>query len=284
MCTRLIPIVCSVLMIAVAASRAGAQVFASSGFNDGTGLNADATPGSPYTLGQTVAGRGAGEPGWGGTWFVQNGGAQGGDPNAIVRAAAAREGDGGMELTPASFGSTRAIRQLAEPLTRRFVIEQDVNFGAVGGLVSGPFQSMLSEGDRVGPQWGFSGPVGARRFQVFDGNSNQLGEWEDTGIAQRPGEWQHVVMDANVATQTFTFSVDGVTYNPPDPIGFFNAAAQVDHIDYFTTGSGYVDGVIVRAVPEPGAFPLAGGLAAFALRRRRSPFNRQGRQEEKKSV
>jgi hypothetical protein len=257
------------VLCALGSSPSYAQdIFASSGFNDASGINGNPTPNLPFTIGQTVANRGIGEPGWAGTWFVQDGGAVGGDAYAIVEAAAAREGDGGMAMVPGGLGSTRAIRQLAVPQARNLVIEQDVNFGAVGGMVSGPFQSMLSEGDRVGPQWGISGPVGSRHFAVFDGNSNQLGDWENTGIAQRPGEWHHVVVDINVATQTFTFSVDGVPYASPDPIGFFNAAAVIDHVDYFTTGSGYVDGVIVRAVPEPGVGMLLGAMVSLALSRR----------------
>ena len=258
------------LVALFAAAPAPAQIFASSGFNDNAGLNSNATPNSPYTIGATVADRGIGEPGWAGGWFVQDGGAVGGDPYAIVRTVAAREGDGGLSLVPGGLGSTRPIRQLAQPLDRTFVIEQDINFGAVGSVLSGPFQKMLSEGDRTGPMWSTGGPVGARRFLVFDGNSNQLGDWEDTGIEQTPGEWQHVVMTVNVATQRFTFAVDGVPYNSPDPLGFFNAAAVIDHVDYMATGAGYIDNVVVRAVPEPGGAGFA--LAAFAgvmLRRRR---------------
>ena len=37
-----------------------AQVIAASGFNHASGINSDATPNSPYTIGQTVDGRGAG--------------------------------------------------------------------------------------------------------------------------------------------------------------------------------------------------------------------------------
>ncbi len=65
---------------AVAAPHAEAQIIASSGFNDASGINGNGTPNSPYTIGQTAGGRGAGEPGWAGTWFMQDGGAEGGDP------------------------------------------------------------------------------------------------------------------------------------------------------------------------------------------------------------
>src|SRR5690242_3531805 len=77
-----------------------AQVIAASGFNDASGLNSDAIPNSPFTIGQTVDGRGAGEPGWSTLWTVQQGGAVGGGEHALVLSAAAHEGDGGLQLEP----------------------------------------------------------------------------------------------------------------------------------------------------------------------------------------
>src|SRR6185369_5857921 len=47
-----------------AADARAALIEAQSGFNDATGINSDAAQNSPFTLGQTVNGRGAGEPGW----------------------------------------------------------------------------------------------------------------------------------------------------------------------------------------------------------------------------
>ena len=74
-----------------------------------------------------------------------------------------------------------------------------------------------------------------------------MGDWENTGIEQRPGEWHNVIIDANVATQRFTFSVDSVGYNAPDPLGFFHAPTLINSIAYLSTGSGYLDSVIVRS-------------------------------------
>jgi hypothetical protein len=237
--------------LAAATSPAIAQeIFAQTGFNDRSGINADATPGSPYALGQTIAGRGIGEAGWNGTWRVLDGGAEGGDANAIARTSAAFEGDGGLDITRAPLGSTVVRRKLAQGITRRFVLETRVNFGAVEQFVAVPLEDNYPfTADRQGPMWQITGPVGDRHFEVFDGQSNQLGDWENTGIEQRPGEWQKVVIDANVATQRFTFSVDGVAYNAPDPLGFFNAPTQINSIAYLSTGSGWVDSVIVRGAP-----------------------------------
>jgi hypothetical protein len=248
-----IPIASSVFACAVAAasSRAPAQeIYAQTGFNDQRGINAVAAAGSPYALGQTIAGYGIGEAGWDGTWRVLDGGAEGGDPNAIARASAAFEGDGGLEITRGALGSTVVRRRLAEGITRRFVLETRVNFGAVEQFFAQPLEDNYPlSADREGPMWRITGPVGARHFEVFDGRSDQLGDWEHTGIEQRPGEWQNVVIDANVATQRFTFSVDGVAYNAPDPLGFFNAPTRINSIAYLSTGSGYLDSVIVRGAP-----------------------------------
>jgi dockerin type I repeat protein len=243
------------------------QIFAQTGFNDQRGINADASPGSPYTLGKTVAGRGIGEFGWGDTWQVLDGGALGGDPYAIVRAGAAFEGDGGLDITRAPLGSTVVRRRLARGMTRHFVLETRINFGAVEGFVAEPLEDNYPlAADREGPMWGITGPVDHRHFEVFDGQSNQLGEWEDTGIEQKPGEWQKIVIDANVATQRFTFSVDGVAYNSPDPLGFFNSPAQINAIAYLSTGSGFLDSVIVRADPDlPGDANFDGAVDALDL-------------------
>jgi hypothetical protein len=238
------------------------QIYAQAGFNDRRGFNADAAPGSPYALGQTVAGHGTGEAGWDGTWQVLDGGALGGDPYAIVRAGAAFEGDGGLDITRGGLGNTVVRRKLARGITRRFVLETSVNFGAVEDFVSVPLEDNYPlAADREGPMWRITGPVGGRHFEVFDGQSNQLGDWENTGIEQRPGEWQNVVIDANVATQHFTFSVDGVAYNAPDALGFFNAPTQINAIAYLSMGSGFLDAVIVRRDPDlPGDVNFDGAV------------------------
>jgi hypothetical protein len=255
------------------AFESGAAIIASSGFNDAAGLNSNSTPNSPFTIGQTVDGRGAGEPGWADNWLVQQGGALGGGEHALILGAAALEGDGGLQLEPNPiFGQTRAIRRLATPQNRRFVIEQDVNFIGVNSLYSRPSSSAVgNEGVSIGPEWRISGPIGNRHFDVLDGIGDQLeSNWESTGIDAKPGEWQHVLLDINVATQTWTFSVDGVMYNAPDPLGFRGTPPNIDNIEYITDSSGYIDSVVVRDAPEPASLALAPlGIALFALRRRR---------------
>jgi len=122
-----------------------------------------------------------------------------------------------------------------------------------------------------GPAWRLTGAVGSRHFDVYDGPYDGLGTWENTGIAQTPGQWQTAVADINIVTQQWTFSVDGVMYNAPDPLGYQRAVAQVNALYYFTTAAGSVDSIVVRDVPEPGALSvcaLTGGLISLARRRR----------------
>jgi hypothetical protein len=252
--------------VAVVPSRSSAQpVFAQSGFNDQAGINSDPAPNSPFTIGQTAGGRGAGEPGWAEPWL---GGGTAGDLGAIVRSASAYEGDGGLELTKGTVDNVVASRRLLPGITGRFATETRVNFAAVGELYGVALQNNYPfRVDRNGPMWRITGPVDQRHFEVFDGQSNQLGDWEDTGIGQRPGVWQNVVVDADVVTQRFTFSVDGVPYNAPDPLGFNDAASEITGVAYLSTGSGSIDAVTVRAVPEPAAVAFALMTLSALLRR-----------------
>lgn len=230
-----------------ATSLSQAQIIASSGFNDQSGLNSNPTPNSPFTIGQTVDNRGSGEPGWAGNWAVSQGGASGGGEHARILSEAAREGDGGLLLEPnPTFITTRVVRGLATRQSRRFIIEQDINFVGVKEVYSRPASFTGNQPGSIGPQWRLFGPVGNRRFQVVDGQGNGVDYWEDTGIAQRPGQWQHVTLDIDVPTQQFTFAVDGVRYNAPDPLGFTGTPASIDYTEYITNSSGWIDGVIVR--------------------------------------
>lgn len=47
-----------------AAAGSAAHTVAETGFNDASGINSNPLQNSPYTLNSTVAGQGAGEPGW----------------------------------------------------------------------------------------------------------------------------------------------------------------------------------------------------------------------------
>jgi hypothetical protein len=82
----------------------------SAGFNDGSGINSNATPDSPYALDLPVTGMGLGEAGWDGGWIGPNGP---GDER-LVQGDVVYEGDGALEL----FGfPTSAERLFAEPQT-----------------------------------------------------------------------------------------------------------------------------------------------------------------------
>jgi hypothetical protein len=266
-------ILASIIFACAVASRASAAtVYAQTGFNDQSGINSDATVGSPYALNQTINGRANNEPGWSGSWVTLDGGAQGGDANAVVKASSALEGDGGLAVTVGGLGSTQFYRDFAAQRTDHFVVETRANFGSVGefqGLVIQDNYPLAA--NNSGPAWRLTGAVGSRHFEVYDGTYDGLGTWENTGIAQTPGLWQTAVADINIVTQQWTFSVDGVMYNAPDPLGYQRAVAQVNALYYFTTAAGSVDSIVVRDVPEPGSLAtcaLAGALISLARRRR----------------
>src|SRR5258706_5834151 len=182
-------ILASIGLLCAIASRASAvAIYAQTGFNDQSGINSDATVGSPYALNQTINGRANSEPGWSGPWTTLDGGAQGGDANAVVKASSAFEGDGGLAVTVAPFGSTEFYRDFAAQRTDHFVVETRANFGSVSefqGLVIQDNYPLAA--NNSGPAWRLTGAVGSRHFEVFDGTYDGPGTGENTGIAQKPG-------------------------------------------------------------------------------------------------
>lgn len=105
-------------------------------------------------------------------------------------------------------------------------------------------------------------------LRSLNGNFSGGGTWINTNIAQTPGQYQNVVLDVNVVTQKWTFSVDGVPYTGA-ALGFVDALPQLSGLYYFDSAAGSVDSIIVRSTPEPGA-ALAGFTVAgiFGLKRR----------------
>jgi hypothetical protein len=244
-------------------------VYAQTGFNDQSGINSDGTVGSPYAIGQTINGRVTNEPGWAGAWTTLNGGALGGDSNAVVSSTNPYEGDGAVALTVGSFGSTEMYRYFATTRTDEFVVEQRVNFGSAGEFDGYVTQNDNPLSTNAGPQWRLIGAVGQRHFEVFNGNSLGGGTWLNTGIAQTPGQYQDVVLDVNVVTQQWSFAVDGVHYTGSS-LGFISQPAQLSALYYFDSAAGSVDSIIVRSTPEPGASVAAiAAIGALSLARRR---------------
>jgi len=243
------------------------QIIAQSGFNDNSGINSNPAPNTPFTIGQTIHNRGEGETGWTTLWAVSAGGGTGGEDHALALAVAAREGDGGLQIDPTpGRGNTRALRGFPSQ-SRSFSIDQDINFVAAGELYSRPGQGGgVPEPIGTGPQWRITGTAGDRHFEVADGTGDQIDHWENTGIAQLAGQWQHVTLNIDVATQTWTFAVDGTPYKAPDPLGFTGQPASIGYLEYLTTSSGWIDSVVVAA-PEPSGVIVALGLVFAALTR-----------------
>jgi hypothetical protein len=244
-----------------------ATIYAQTGFNDQSGINSDPTPGSPYALNQTINGVSNNEPGWTGPWTTLDGGGDGGSSNAMVSPLSAFEGDGGLAVTVGGRGSTEFYRDFGLR-TDHFVVETEVNFGSAGEFDGYVLEDNFPLSANVnGPQWRLTGAVGSRHFEVFNGTSNGLGTWDNTGIAQTPGQWQDVVADINVVTQQWTFSVDGVAFN--QSLGFQGTPPQLNAVYYFDTAAGSVDSIVVRSTPEPSVLVSFAALGLPTLLRRR---------------
>src|SRR2546427_1406979 len=87
---------------------APAQIFASAGFNDATGINSNPTPNSPHNVNNApLNSQGAGEPGWFTPW-------QAGGATTVVNVGAF-EGDGAVFMQ----GTAQPVRVLAQPIAGR---------------------------------------------------------------------------------------------------------------------------------------------------------------------
>jgi hypothetical protein len=240
-----------------------ALVAAQSGFNDATGISSDATPDSPFTLGQTVAGRGVGEPGWAGPWGISRGGGAGGAEAGTAQSFAAYEGDGGLFLEGRpNAGEMWANRFLATPFTGKVIISQNVQLKSLGLLQSRPGNGGV--GTLVGAHWQFHADG-----HVFAGDGQLNGNvvFEDTGFTYTPNTWYKVSTIIDVPSQTYRFFFNDVEYLAPDPLNFRGDIHSIDFVDYLAQTDVYVDNVSV--VPEPTAALAGSALSLLLLRRRR---------------
>ncbi len=248
------------------------RVVASAGFNDTVGLNADATPNSPYEIGATALWRGEGEPGWAVGWTVSVGGSSPpfGSHYGDIRSEVTYEGDGALRMRNRSspFEQLWCHRRWSEPQSGKFRIDQQVNIPAGGNFGSRPFGpgpgSLIS---RIGPSWmAYDGKFYA---QDGDGHGNAPGEY--SGFDWEPDTWYKVSLIVDPASQSFEFLVDDQKYDAPDPLGFRGTPSSIDHVSYLTNTPLYIDNVLV-SVPEPSTVALlcmaVVGLVACVRRKR----------------
>lgn len=245
-------------VLLASAGNASAQPFFA-GFNDNSGVNSNGTPNSPYNVnGAPLNGQGAGEPGWFAPWQTIGG-------DVTVVNTGAFEGDGVMRMTG---GTAQVVRSLQLPISGIMSVEMQFQIQSsitLGNGVNFYFTSNgLPNGVNEGPVWQASGDG---RFRVVDGVENTVGTLEDTPFLWTPGAFQRIRVDVDMLTRTWGFSVNGVFYNPPDPLGFRGSPNFLDSVNFLNginaPNAVLIDRIYIGPVPEPSSLALA-GLASIA--------------------
>jgi hypothetical protein len=245
------------LLMALMAGTANAQII-QSGFNDVSGINGDGVPNnSPFnTADAPLGGQGASEPGWAGPWHNNGGG---------IVSQTAFEGDGAAAFFQNTAGTVRALgRAPANPFSIdvRLMIPQAVTRDVLFRIWDGGIVDIFRA---IGVQWQVESDLG---FYVLDGTENSCTtgqcNLESTGMRLTPGVWHLVRVEIDPASRTWDFSVDGVRYAAPDPLGFRGQPTRLDRIEYLNEiaapGGSYLDAVVINIVPEPLGLLWLGGL------------------------
>ena len=218
-------------------ARAVPALYASAGFNDATGLNGSPTADSPYQLNSTVVGRGAGEPGWSTNWIRSTGF----DGSSIVQSAITYEGDGALRVA----NNTNAILREWAPAqaTGVLTVSQMIYIPPGGG-----FQQYIqgdggNEAQATAAQW-HAFPNG--NFLVVDN-----GVYENTGIPVPVNTWTRVTLKIDLAARTYDFFVNGVRFQPPDPVDFRGNPSALFRVVYLLENPAgyYLDALQISSEP-----------------------------------
>jgi hypothetical protein len=236
----------SIATVFAISGAAHGQVFAAAGFNDRTGINGDGvTNNLPYNINNAVLfHQGLPESGWSGFWFTQ------GTPTVV--SSGQSEGDGAAFFQNGSD----AQRGFSSPTSafQRISIALKLQGTPSGG---NGFDERIFGIGGVGPWWRLA-PDG--RFLVLDGNGGGGSfNFIDTGFFCTPGFYQSIQVDINTVAQTWQFFVNGVMFNAPHPLGFYNSPTTLDQIQFIndvpSPNGIFLDAVIV-GVPGPSSLAL----------------------------
>ena len=218
------------------------DLIAQTGFNDAAGINADVTPNSPYQSGTSiVGGPGANESGWTTPWEwsfpTTNMGSAA--PQSIVTV----EGDMALRIDAAGGGGASTFKRsfdtqlpghMVNFSTRVRVDDYTTGVVSIYLLDSAGLNAAVFTADQDGSVKVVSG---ANTIEAFAAGSIPLGTW-----AQMEAR-------ANIADQTYTFSLNGVdsgmTYD------FRQAAAHISGLQVWSNATlSYLDEIIVSEVPH----------------------------------
>jgi hypothetical protein len=217
------------------------EIVAEAGFNDQVGLHSDPSPGSPYSLGETVYERGEAD-GWAVGWTVSaDGGCCGfGSQRARALPDETFEGDGALHIVRANGASqTWVHRRWSEPQSEIFRLQQRIRF--VGGVeftarprLSGTENFLAG----MGPNWNAVGGT----FTVQDSRGVH-----DTGIPYSTDTWHDITLVIDSRNQVWEFWVDGERYEPEEPLTFRGNPAAIDTVDYISGEEVWIDEIRISS-------------------------------------
>ena len=202
------------------------------GFNDALGINADATPNSPYTLGAPFNGTGGSESGWAGNWVETTGA----PALATIQTSNTFEGDGALHI---GGGTVQVIRDVSNGITSGKITFSQMLFAPPAGGVGSYLQDSAFSDPAVSSAAVWTGGASSN-FTVLDG-----GTWEDTGIPVPIQQWARVDVQVDMTARTWDFFVNGVKYNAPDPLNFRGTPSYINQLNYLVTN---VPGVDIDAI------------------------------------
>jgi hypothetical protein len=225
-----------------------AAVIATSGFNDQVGINSNANPNSPFTIGVTVNGQGVGEAGWDGPWERRGGG----DERAPVSSEFVYEGDAAIKL----FADTSVGTSIERPwfnIVPKVRIDTYVLVRPGAQMRGNAVFSSL--GGEVAPRTVAYWDIAHNgQIQVFNKATNQT---INTGFSTLPNAWNKYSLIVDTPAQTWKFLFNDQEFRPAQPLQFLNESNYVDRVNLMAAGTlnSYVDAVQVSSLPAlPGDF------------------------------
>ncbi len=219
-----------------------------------------------YSVGD-VDGQGGGEAGWLGPWVNIY------TKTANVSNADANGGTQSLEfISSGGGGSDRVAYYRNHPIaeagsSKTVSMKFDLNLAS---LENGSFIIYgLDTTNAVGPEITLVHSGSNSFVDVFrrDGASST-----DSGVDVTGGEWHTFELVSDMATSTYSWSVDGVVQETG--LGFRSSPAGLERVRFWSTynnGVSYLDNVVVTAIPEPSTIALMGmiGVLGFVAYRRK---------------
>jgi hypothetical protein len=246
--SRLLPAfncACAIAAIAIAGHapcQASSTVLATSGFNDQSGINSNATPNSPFQIGLTVNGQGAGESGWDTPWLRLGGF----DDRAPVSTEFVREGDAATKLFADNVFGTSIERAWFEivPVVR---IDAYILVRPAASMRGNAVHTTMG-GEIPGRTAAYWDILGNGEIRVFDKEINQS---IPTGFSTLPNAWNKYSLVLNTTAQTWKFLFNDRAFRPAQPLTFLNPTNFVDRVNLQAAGTlnSYVDAIAISEIP-----------------------------------